>query len=106
MGQAHAIDRVETAAELATAGVRQRDNLTERSRRIRQIEAMIADLDRSANALDRDIDAEQKRTRLYDPAHYAYSTYAKSLIVRRDNLRRSSKDLRSELARLTSLLIA
>lgn len=66
---------------------------------------MIADLDRSANDLERDIDAEQKRTRLYDPAHYAYSTYAKSLIVRRDNLRRSSKDLHGELIRLTRLLI-
>jgi molecular chaperone GrpE (heat shock protein) len=105
MGQAHAIDRVETAAEPATAGVRQSENLTERPRRIRQIEATIADLDRSANDLEREIDAEQKRTRLYDPAHYAYSTYAKSLIVRRDNLRRSSKDLHSELIRLTRLLI-
>jgi flagellar FliJ protein len=102
MGQVRAIDQVQTAAELSTAAaiLRQRENLTERPRRIRQIEAMIADLDRSANDLERDIEAEQERTGVYDSAHYAYSTYAKSLIVRRDNLRRSSKNLYGELVKL------
>ena len=34
------------------------------------------------------------------PTHYAYSTYARSVIVRRDNLRRSANELKAELQRI------
>ena len=106
MEQVHAFDEISGGA--ATGAIaRQRDSEAHRAqRRIRQIEAMIADLERSANDLDRDIDTEQKRTRISDSNHYAYSTYAKSLIVRRDNLRRSARELTGELARLTDSLKA
>jgi hypothetical protein len=67
------------------------------SRRRSQIEAMIADLDRLANELDRDIQAEQSRAGIHDPANFAYPTYAKALLVRRDNLRRSAQELKTKL---------
>jgi hypothetical protein len=108
MEQPHAIG-AETHARRtkAAAIVRQRESEAERARRrIRQVESMIADLDRLATQLEADIEAEQARTRNHDPAHYAYSTFAKSLIVRRDNLRRSSKELHGELIRLMSGLAA
>jgi flagellar FliJ protein len=41
---------------------------------VAQIEATIADFKRMANALEGDIQAEQDRTGIHDPAHFAYST--------------------------------
>jgi len=106
MEQVQALDDI-SGGVAAGASPRQRDSEAQRARRrIRQVEAMIADLERSANDLDRDIDAEEKRTRISDPNHFAYSTFAKSLLVRRDNLRRSARELGGELARLCAGLEA
>jgi flagellar protein FliJ len=58
---------------------------------------MIADLNRMASALDREIFAEESRTGIRNPAHFAYSTYARAAIARRDNLKRSADKLRDEL---------
>jgi flagellar FliJ protein len=66
-------------------------------RQVDQIEAMIADLNRMASALDREIFAEESRTGIRNPAHFAYSTYARAAIARRDNLKRSADKLRDEL---------
>jgi hypothetical protein len=55
-------------------------------RQVRQIEAMITDLDCTAATLEKEIGAEQNRTGIRDPAHFAYSTLAKAAIVRRSNL--------------------
>jgi flagellar protein FliJ len=63
-----------------------------------QIEVMIADFDRMANDLEREIQAEQDRAGIRDPAHYAYPTYAKAAVARRDNLKRSVQDLKVQLA--------
>jgi hypothetical protein len=66
-------------------------------RRVGQIEAMIADLNRVANLLDDEIRAEQSRTGIQDPDHFAYPTYAKATIARRDNLKRSIDVLKDML---------
>ncbi len=63
-----------------------------------QIEVMIADFNRMANDLEREILAEQDRAGIRDPAHYAYPTYAKAAVVRRDNLKRSVQGLEVQLA--------
>jgi flagellar protein FliJ len=63
-----------------------------------QIEVMITDFDRMANDLEREIQAEQDRAGIRDPAHYAYPTYAKAAVARRDNLKRSVQDLKVQLA--------
>src|SRR5918997_6225875 len=70
----------------------------EKRRRVTQIEGMIAEFDRMATDLDREIQVEQDRAGIHDPAHYAYPTYAKAALTRRDNLKRSADELASQLA--------
>jgi flagellar export protein FliJ len=69
----------------------------ERRRRVAQIEAMITEFERISGELERDIKTEQDRTGIHDPAHFAYPTYAKAAMHRRENLRRSVDDLRGQL---------
>ncbi len=69
----------------------------ERRRKVAQIEAMIAEFDRMAADLEREIKVEQERAGIHDPAHFAYPTYAKAAITRRENLKRSADELRIQL---------
>lgn len=69
----------------------------EKRRKVAQIEAMIADFDHMAGDLDREIKTEQDRAGIHDPAHFAYPTYAKAAINRRENLRRSAGELKTQL---------
>ena len=69
----------------------------EKRRKVVQIEGMIAEFDRMAGDLDREIIAEQERAGIHDPGHFAYPTYAKAAIQRRDNLKRSALDLKVQL---------
>ena len=69
----------------------------EKRRRVAQIEAMIADFDRMTADLEREITTEQERAGIHDPTHFAYPTYAKAAIVRRDNLKRSADELKGQL---------
>jgi flagellar export protein FliJ len=62
----------------------------EKRRKVAQIEAMIAEF-------DREIKTEQERAGIHDPAHFAYPTYAKAAIGRRENLRRSAGELKTQL---------
>jgi flagellar FliJ protein len=71
--------------------------LDEKRRKVAQIEAMIADFQRMASDLDREIVAEQERAGINDPTHFAYPTYAKAAIARRENLRRSADELAIQL---------
>jgi flagellar export protein FliJ len=69
----------------------------EKRRRVAQIEGMIADFQRMAVELEREIQHEQDRAGINDPAHFAYPTYAKAAIQRRENLTRSTEELRVQL---------
>jgi flagellar FliJ protein len=69
----------------------------ERRRKVAQIEAMIAEFERMAADLEREIRVEQDRAGIHDPAHYAYPTYAKAAIQRRANLTRSADELKAQL---------
>ena len=69
----------------------------EKRRKVAQIEAMIAEFQRMVTDLDREIKTEQERAGIHDPAHFAYPTYAKAAIQRRDNLKRSADDLKTQL---------
>jgi hypothetical protein len=68
------------------------------------MERMIADFDCKAADLDREILIEQQRARIHDPAHFAYPTYAKAAMLRRDNLKRSADGLRAQLAKAKEAL--
>jgi flagellar protein FliJ len=80
----------------------------ESRRKLAQIEAMIGEFARMAGDLDREIALEEQRAGISDTAHFAYPTYARAARVRRDNLMRSSEELRGQLddakARLESAL--
>jgi flagellar export protein FliJ len=69
----------------------------EKRRKVAQIEAMIAEFERIASDLDREIKTEQDRAGIHDPAHFAYPTYAKAAIVRRENLMRSAGELKVQM---------
>ena len=69
----------------------------ERRRTVAQIENMISGFERISADLERDIKIEQDRSGIHDPAHFAYPTYAKAAIQRRDNLKRSAHDLKIQL---------
>jgi flagellar protein FliJ len=69
----------------------------ERRRKVAQIEGMIAEFERMAGDLDREIQIEQERSGIHDPGHFAYPTYAKAAMSRRDNLRRSAQELKDQL---------
>src|SRR6202048_4862511 len=69
----------------------------ERRRKVAQIEGMIAEFERMAGDLDREIKSEQDRAGIHDPGHFAYPTYAKAAIGRRENLKRSADELRVQL---------
>lgn len=74
-----------------------RFHVDEKRRQVAQIEAMIAEFERMAADLDREIAAEQARAGIDDPGHFAYPTYAKAAIQRRDNLKQSADNLRGQL---------
>jgi len=69
----------------------------EKRRKVMQIEGMIAEFDRMAADLDREILAEQERAGIHDPAHFAYPTYAKAAMQRRENLKRSADELKVQV---------
>ena len=69
----------------------------DKRRRVAQIEAMIAEFARMMGDLDREIALEEKRAGISDRTHFAYPTYARAAIARRDNLKRSADELQGQL---------
>ena len=69
----------------------------EKRRQVAQIESMIADFERMASELDQQIEIEQQKTGISDVAHFAYSTFAKAAMQRRDNLLASANDMKGTL---------
>ena len=71
-------------------------NVDEKRRQLSQIEMMIGDFERMAAELDQQIEIEHQKTGISDIAHFAYSTFAKAAIVRRDNLLNSANDMKEQ----------
>lgn len=65
-------------------------------RRVEQIETMVAEFGRMAAELDRDIAAEERRSGVTDPKHFAYPPLALAARQRRDNLLRSADELKAQ----------
>lgn len=74
-----------------------RFEVSEKARKVADLEAMIRDFERMASDLDRQILAEEERTGVKDQSHFAYSTFAKSAGVRKDKLVASVDGLKSQL---------
>jgi flagellar export protein FliJ len=47
--------------------------------------------------LDREISAEEKRAGISDPTHFAYPTYARAAMTRRENLKSSIAELAGQI---------
>ena len=73
-----------------------RFELDEKARKLTDLELMIREFETIASDLDRQIQAEEDRTGIRDAKHFAYSTFAKSAALRRDNLRASIVELRQK----------
>ncbi|WP_315831005.1 hypothetical protein [Bradyrhizobium prioriisuperbiae] len=71
------------------------------SREAAQISTMLADMEKAVRALDQEIASEEARTRINDPAHFAYPVAARSFMTRRANLKESMAVLASRLSALT-----
>ena len=69
----------------------------EKRRQVAQIEMMVRDFERMAGELDQQIEIEQTKTGISDVAHFAYSTFAKAALTRRDNLLNSANDMKGKL---------
>ena len=75
-----------------------RFEVDEKRRKVAEIEAMIGEFNTMASDLDRQIAIEQERAGVSDVNHYAYPTFAKAAIQRRDNLATSVAGLEAKLA--------
>jgi flagellar protein FliJ len=75
-----------------------RFQVDEKRRQVAQIETMIAEFERMATELNDQVVAEQVRSGIHDVSHFAYPTFAKAAMQRRDNLLASASELREQLA--------
>ncbi|ODS01366.1 flagellar export protein FliJ [Methyloceanibacter methanicus] len=75
-----------------------RFEVEEKRRKLADIESMIAEFNDMAVDLDRQIAVEQERAGVTDVNHYAYPTFAKAAMQRRDNLAMSVAGLEAKLA--------
>ena len=75
-----------------------RFEVDEKRRKVAEIEAMIGEFNHMATDLDRQIGIEQERAGVSDVNHYAYPTFAKAAIQRRDNLATSVSGLEAKMA--------
>lgn len=80
--------------------------LEDKRAQIAEIEAMIIDFQRLADDLDQQIDAEQRACGITDVNHFAYPTFARAAIARRDNLKASITELRTRLEQAKEELAA
>lgn len=64
----------------------QRFNVDEKRRQLADIDMMIADFRQKEADLEQQIEIEQERAGISDVTHFAYPTFAKAAIGRRDNL--------------------
>ena len=77
----------------------QRFEYEEKRQQVNELEMMIADFRRLANDLDQQIKIEQQASGISDVNHFAYPTFARAAINRRDNLRASVSELEKRLER-------
>ena len=75
-----------------------RFNVEEKRRQVAQIDLTVAEFERIAKDLDDQIKAEQDKSGIHDVNHFAYPTFAKAAVQRRDNLMASAKELAGQRA--------
>jgi hypothetical protein len=71
--------------------------VAEKARKVASLKAMVSDFEHMASELVWQIAGEEERTGVRSPAHFAYSTLAKAMTLRRTNLLKSVTDLNAKL---------
>jgi len=71
--------------------------VNEKQRQLSQIQTMMAEFDKMAAELEFQIGAEEKKSGITDPSHFAYPTFAKAARQRADNLQGSIRELKVQL---------
>ena len=74
-----------------------RFEVDERRQTVADIEAMMGELQQMVIDLERQIEVEQETAGVSDVNHFAYPTFAKAAIARRDNLKNSCAELEVKL---------
>jgi hypothetical protein len=74
-----------------------RFQVEEKRRQVARIEATVAQFERMAKDLEDQIKAEEDKSGIHDVGHFAYPTFAKAAMQRRDNLKASAKELDVQL---------
>lgn len=74
-----------------------RFEVDEKRQKVADIEMIIAEFQRMSDDLERQVQIEQERAGVSDVNHYAYPTYAKAALQRRENLMASIADLEDNL---------
>ncbi len=69
----------------------------ERRQTVADIETMMGELQQMVIDLERQIEVEQEKAGVSDVNHFAYPTFAKAAIQRRDNLKNSCGELEAKL---------
>ncbi len=72
-------------------------DVDEKRQKVSEIESMIADFKAIVGDLETQVKTEQQRAGIDDINHYAYPTFAKAAVQRRDNLMISIVDLENKL---------
>lgn len=72
-------------------------DVDEKRQKVAAIESMINDFKSMADDLDNQVLSEQQRAGVDDINHYAYPTFAKAAVQRRDNLMISIADLEAKM---------
>ncbi|MCF6321642.1 MAG: flagellar export protein FliJ [Rhizobiaceae bacterium] len=65
----------------------------DKTRQLAQIDMMVSEFQRMADDLSSQIKFEEEKAGISDPSHFAYPTFAKAAVQRRDNLMISIRDL-------------
>ena len=78
--------------------------IDEKRRQVDQIEKMIEEFNRMIDNLDHEIEAEHQRTGICDSMNVAYSTLARAVVQRRDNLQTSIAALKRQLQKSAASL--
>ena len=68
----------------------------DKTRQLAQIDMMIAEFERMFSDLQAQIDIEEEKAGISDPAHFAYPTFAKAARQRQENLEGSIRDLKDK----------
>lgn len=65
----------------------------DKTRQLAQIDMMISEFQRMVDDLESQIKFEEEKAGISDPSHFAYPTFAKAAVQRRDNLNESIRGL-------------